>query len=518
MAESLYRFLKTECIANPSDRKIYFGRDITGEELLSDVEAVAAYLQSKGIGRGDVAAICLPNIPQAIVALYAVNATGATAYVLHPKTGAEYFLREIRRKKVKAVFLFDRFLKRYADGIKDIVTVSCRESDYLPFPKSLLRVTEPIVSGVESYKNIIKCNKKYEDTEPGEIAVYLNSGGTTGEPKTVCLSGEALNSLAINVRDTARECENYVEGMGMLMALPLFHGFGLGVCVHLGLLVGYVVPITSFSPTRVVSAMKKIPVNIIVGVPGMLRRLSKKRSFSGPFLKNTRLVFVGGDKLGAPVREQFESVLRKNGCHTRVMEGYGLSEVAGVAAINVKNPSDGALGQPVKRVFIEVFKDGKACPEGECGEIGVCSPSVMIGYADGSECEYFSDGERKYLATGDIGYKIGDSVYFTGRKKRMIKIGGVNVFPSQIEEVAAEYNGVEQACAVRISLNGKPAVKLLIVTKKEVGEDFIDGLSEHIGRSLIKYAVPKIIERTDFIKTTAIGKADYSYYERKEEQ
>ncbi len=513
---TLYEFLKSDCIKNPSDLKIYFGRKITGKELLADVDAAAVFLQSKGVKKGDVVVICLPNIPQAAAALYAVNKVGAIAYVLHPKTGADNLTREVKKTKAKAIFIFDRFANRFKDR-KEVVTVVCRASDYLTFPKSLERLTEPLFLNAYPYKKIIKTdptNFVAPETDGEDIAVYLNSGGTTGEPKTVMLSNRAFNELAFNVRTTARTCKKYVEGMGMLMALPLFHGFGLGICVHLGLLVGYVVPVLRVNAACVLKTMKKVPVNIIVGVPGLLRRMAENRRFKGEFLKNIRLIFVGGDKMSEAVKEEFERKLSEKGCDTPIMEGYGLSETASVVTINTLYPDNGSIGQPIEGVKVEIFDNGVPCADGKTGEIAVNTPSLMSGYLDGEESEFYLKNGLKYLATGDLGYKSGESVYFVGRKKRMIKIGGVNVFPSQIEETAEKFNGVKQACAVRTLFKGKPAVKLLIVTDRKVTEEYKRALGAFLKRSIIKYAEPRIIERVDRIKTTAIGKADYGYYER----
>lgn len=516
MTESLYDFLIAECVKNPEERKIYFGRDITGAELIRDVNAVGGFLQSRGIKKGDVVAICLPNIPQAIVALYAINAVGAVAYVLHPKTGADFLAGEIKNVGAKAVFLLDRFLNKYKKVTENgILTIACRMSDYLPYPEKIVRITEPVLpKGVVVFKETIKSEPfAAVEIKSNDPAVYLNSGGTTGEPKTVVLSNGAFNELAFNVRATARKCEKYVEGMGMLMTLPLFHGFGLGVCVQVGLLVGYVVPVPIFRPCKVIKTMKKIPVNIIVGVPGMLRRLAEKKNFKGEFLRNIRLIFAGGDKVNEEVKRKFEERLQKSGCDTLVMEGYGLSEVASVATINTESPHDGSLGQPIEKVDVKIFIDGKEAAEGEEGEIAVCSPSVTNGYVDGSPCEFFSLDGKNYLATGDIGYKKGESVYFCGRKKRMLKIGGVNVFPSQVEEVATRFVGVKQACAVRTVYKNKPAIKLLIVTDKNIGDEYKSKLTAFIGKNLIKYAEPRIIERVEELKTTPLGKVDYRYYE-----
>lgn len=521
MSESLYEFLTSECIKSPQDKKIVFGREISGAELKRDVEALAGFLQSKGIGKGDVVAICLPNIPQAITALYATNAIGAIAYVLHPKTGEDCLYEEINKTGAKGLFLLDSLTRRHKRAIQSVsVTVVCRTSDYLPRKMQALKLIEPIILPKKAFlykqtllnKGFVKTNISADDT-----AVYLNSGGTTGEPKIVALSNRAFNELALNVRSTVKKCPKYIEKMGMLMTLPLFHGFGLGVCVQVGLLLGYVVPVPVFRAGRVIRMLKATPVHIIVGVPGMLRRLAAKKSFRGEFVNNTRMIFAGGDKVSDGVKQKFEARLAESGSDVAIMEGYGLSEVASVATINVASPHDGSVGQAIDGTdIIIVSEDGSEAKEGDKGEIAVCSPSIMNGYFDGSQPQFFIKNEKKYLLTGDIGYQKGKSIYFCERKKRMIKIGGVNVFPSQVEQVAEQFEGVKQACAVRSTWQGKPAIKLLIVTDKAIGEDYKKSLVAFVGQRLIKYAEPRIVERVAEISVTPLGKADYRRYEAEE--
>lgn len=518
--KSMFAFLKEAFADGKAEKIYYYGKRLNAQVFLEHVDKTAGFLTSVGIKKGDSVGICLPNIPQAAIVFYAVNKIGAIANVMHPKTGAGSLRDTVIRTDTKALFLFDRFLKKnIGKGESKIPIVYCRLSDYLPSYKKLFRITEPVIckKNIFSYETVLRKNLSAAEvpSDGSEAAVYLHSSGTTGAPKTVVLSSFAFNELAVNVFDTVKDVCEIDDRIRVLMILPLFHGFGLGICVHLALWKGRMLALPLFNAKNTVRLMKKEPVNVIPGVPGMFRKLVSEKSFRGEFLKNVKMIFCGGDRLDPEVKRNFENRLRESGCLTPVMEGYGLSEVASVASINTFDPSNGSLGRPISKVRFRIMSsDGKECPPGENGEIYVSSPSVMKGYLDGVESGFvYSDGET-WLASGDIGHLDADGcLYYKERIKRIIKIGGVNVFPQEIEEAAVKYPDVRNACAVRIVYAGKPAVKLVVETEGRPDVGFEEGLKNYIGKKLMPYAVPRVIERTDKLRTNAMGKADYRYYE-----
>lgn len=518
--KSMFAFLKDTFTDEKAEKIFYYGKRLNAKDFLDHADRVAGFLTSVGIKKGDSVGICLPNIPQAAIVFYAVNKIGAIANVMHPKTGAGSLRDTVVRTDTKALFLFDRFLyKNIGKGESKIPIVYCRLSDYLPSYKKLFRITEPVIckKNIFSYETVLRKNLSAAEvpSDGSEAAVYLHSSGTTGAPKTVVLSSYAFNELAVNVFDTVKDLCEIDERISVLMILPLFHGFGLGICVHLALWKGRMLPLPLFGAKTTVRLMKKEPVNVIPGVPGMFRKLAEEKTFRGDFLKNIKMIFCGGDRLDPEVKRAFEKRLSESGCLTPIMEGYGLSEVASVASINTFDPSNGSLGRPISKVRFRIMSsDGKECQSGESGEIYVSSPSVMNGYLDGVESGFvFSDGET-WLPSGDIGYLDEDGcLHYRERIKRIIKIGGVNVFPQEIEEAAAKYPDVKNACAVRIIYAGKPAVKLIVEITEKPSAGFEEGLKNYIGKKLMPYAVPRVIERTEKIRTNALGKADYRYYE-----
>lgn len=502
--KSMYAYLRDAIKDYDGEKIYYFGTSISAAETLRYIDSVATYLTGIGVKKGDVVGICLPNIPQGIFAFYAVNKIGAVANVMHPKIGAERLNDIVVKTRTKVLFLFDRFLNKNLAYIDKVKVIYCRASQFLPTSKKIFaRLFEPhIPDKYTSFADILHLPATPEYADDGSnIAVYLHSAGTTGDPKTVLIDNHAFNAQVENVMQGVDGITDADKEMGILMVLPLFHGFGLGICVHLGMSRIRVILVPLFRPRTVIKLMKSTYVNVLAGVPGFFRRLNNTKSFGGDYLQDVELIFCGGDKLDASVKEKFESTLKKYGCDTPIMEGYGMSEAAGVVTINVDNRPD-SLGTPVGDVKVLIDGDKE-------GEILVSSPSMAAGYLDGELAKTVIDGVE-YLRTGDIGYIEDGNLYYCDRAKRMVKIGGVNVYPKQVEEVAKTFRCVTDACAVRTKYNGKPAIKLLIVTSGRVDYSY---LTDYIGRKISSYAKPKIVEEVSFIKKNDMGKADYRGYE-----
>ena len=499
-----YRYVADRIV--PSREKIvYRGQRLTGDDFLRQVKRLAAYLTCLGVKRGDVVAIALPNVPQAIIALYAADALGCVVNLLSPKLGEEG-LRKAVGPDTKVLFLLPSMRKK-AKSVY-VPKIFCGLTEYGALKWFFL--ISPFFSGTFSHAMTVGADMPLPDyfgkREGEEPAFLLHSAGTTGDPKTVVLSSDALNSLVDNVMTAVKKLTDADPEMGMLACLPLFHGFGLGIGIHLAMSRIRCLPMARFSAKKAVRIMKTDKVSVLAGVPSMFRKLAERKDFDGAFLKNIELIFCGGDRLDPAVKEKFEAILRKNDCYTPVMEGYGMSEAASVVTINVSRPDNASVGQPIPGVEIAVDAEG---------EILLRSESMMLGYLEEGRivpCQREHDG-KSYFPTGDVGELRDGDLYLFDRKKRTIKIGGNNVFPKEIEEIALRHPSVEDAVAARITWEGKPAVKLLIVPTKKAGPHIENELRELIGREASRYSVPRVIERVKEIKKTPLGKSDYRYYE-----
>ncbi len=523
--QSMYSFIAD---SNKEDKKavkvVYFNHKITFEKLYKDVDSVALYLTEHGVKKGDSVVLCLPNIPQAVIALYAINKVGAICNVVHPKIGTLALLKIIHETATNWVFCYSSAIMDHAKELRKagVNIVHCRISQYMPFglPKIVLSVTEIAArrfSTIDFSQMTVK-NGDVEDQARGEdVAVYLHSSGTTGDPKTVMLSNYAMNELAGKGCNAVGSETGIGKGDTNLMLLPLFHGFGLGVCLHWPMFFGVNILLPSFDAIKAVAVLRKYKPNVLSCVPSMLRRMYKLSAFSGEHLKSIKSVYVGGDKLDDKLRQDVENCFRKNGSLGLVYEGFGLSEMASMSHLNILHFNDGTVGQPSPTVRQKIMRaDGTECEPFEEGELYLSGTQMMTGYLN-QTTPFVKDADGTvWFPTGDFGY-LGekDSLYYRGRLKRLIKIGGVNIFPQEVETVAANMKEIEQACAVRVKIDGKPAIKLLVVLKPGVRLTPMlkSKIKDAVRDNILPYAVPREIEAVSSIRLSGMGKCDYRSYE-----
>lgn len=515
--QSMTGFIKESVKDINSTKLLYNNRSFTTGQVFADVASAATFLRRHGVTKGDSVIICLPNIVQAVVAVYAINAVGAVANIAHPKIGTDGLIRIAEESGSKWIFIFDRFYYRHRKALKEkgIQAIICRISDCVG---SVLRLPQPPLKGKSNYSyNSVLIKPEVSDVEIGgaDPAVYLHSSGTTGDSKTVILSNRAMNELAVNIHG----CVKPADGSTMLMTLPVFHGFGLGVCLHLMMMFGKIVLLPAFGAKKAIKAMSKREINYMAVVPNMLRKLIAQKGFSGKKLVGLKQIFVGGDKLDEGLKKEAEKIIAASGSECRICEGYGLSETASVTHINVDCKDGGTVGKPIGGVAVKIVKDGKEAQIGEDGEIYISSKSMMNGYLNGEADFEIDENGVKWLKTGDVGHVDEEGyLYYRGREKRLVKIGGVNIFPQEIENVADENEEVVNSCAVRTLWNGKPAIRLLVELREGVKltpslrQKICDGISSKI----MPYAVPKYIDASEKLKTTGMGKTDYRYYEERE--
>lgn len=494
--QSMSGFIKESIENEQNDKLIYCNRVFSAKAVFEESDKISDFLIEKGVKRGDSVLIVLPNLIQGVTAVYGVNSAGGVANIAHPKIGTDALIKIAKETNTKWVFLFDRFYNQHKEGLKKngIRTILCRMSTHMKTP--FFRLTEPNIplsDTVYDYAKIIKKEegrKTREDEIQGQDpAVYLHSSGTTGQSKTVVLSNYAMNELAANIFKTVDDTIGLSSDDSMLMTLPLFHGFGLGVCVHLMMSFGKIILEPVFSAKKTVCLLRKNDVSFMCVVPNMLRRLIREKGFEGKHLAHLRQICVGGDKLDEKLLAQSNELLKKYGSPCRISEGFGLSETASVTHINMDCKPGGTVGKPIANVKAKIMGEKGEVPAGTDGLIYVCSPSLMNGYLGTDAPITEDDNGDKWLNTGDIGYIDEEGfLYYKGRQKRMLKVGGVNIFPQEVEGVAERVDGVKNACAVRTKWNGKPALKLLVVL--EEGKELDRGLRLKLENAIKSHILP----------------------------
>lgn len=525
--QSMYAYMKEGILDKDKDKIIFYNNKISGAQLLEQIDALAFYLIKLGVQKGDAVGICLPNIPQAAISFYAINRIGAVANVIHPKISANALGRILEETKTKVLFLFDKSVVAYEKIVhEDVVIISCAASEQLKGIKKIVALlVEPRLEGrvTNFFSTLAEHGEIDRQFSAFDAAVYLHSSGTTGAAKTVILSSYAFNMLSGNVVHRVMLNFDMNDELSMLMVLPLFHGFGLGICLHLALSNFKIIMMPKFKATDAITLIKKHKIDIIAGIPAMFEKMLKEKGFDGKHLSSLQYIFCGADRLNPETKTRFDEILKKNNSTAEIFEGYGLSEVASVATVNVKGESKaGTQGKPILGTEIKIVDENmQPLPFGENGEVLMKHLSVMNGYLHSEDSSHFyfdSEGE-KWLKTGDIG-SLDEEGYFTykGREKRIIKIGGVNIFPAEIEEAVCKLREVDEACIVRCQRGGKPCTKLIIKMNKSYRYSMLieQKIKNTIAEEFIKYAVPKEIVVTDRLPKTLLGKVDYRKYEEEE--
>lgn len=499
-----------------SDSKtvIYFkGNKISKGRLLRDTDKFCSYLVSQGIGRGDVVTIHLPNLPNAACAFYAVNKLGAIANLIHPLMPPLPLGEMTRAAGSKLLVTFDDYYAKNSGKLDlDCKVVTASASDYLPpLLSPIYRMAkEPKLKGVTSWRETMKYPRHTAKPagEGGDVAVYMYSGGTTGKPKTIELTHRAFNELT--------ECLTYVisdyDGNKdvSLMVLPIFHGFGLGVCMHSMLSRGIEsVMIPKYSTKEVLADIKKRGVTIIAGVPLMYKKmLGGGEAFAA--MKGVKHIFCGGDKLTSALKKQFDGALKKVGSSACLLEGYGQTECVTVCCVN--EPGEyikGCMGKPLHGIKIACARDGKLLPAGEEGELVVSAPTLMKGYREMDNSQVFLNIEgEKWLRTGDSGFVDKEGrVFFNDRIKAAEKVSGVVVYPQEICEVVGDVPAVSESYAVKVSKGDREYMRLYCVAEGD-REQVRAQIDEVCRQKLIVYARPKEIVFMDRLPRTAVGKVD----------
>ncbi len=499
---------------------IYFNKSFTYKHLLSRINQFAFALKENGIEKDDIVTICLPNIPDAIYLLYAVNQIGAIANIVHPLFSYEQMKENLHTTKSKILFALDTtyydFLPLTKEGIK--VYFSSPVTELNIFKRIGYKISKkpariPIELTLHGFYHSPKL-ETFDDRYLSD-AIYLHSGGTTNKPKIIALSSFAINALCYQGRWIVNR--NSYEGIGMLATLPMFHGFGLAIGIHIALFDGgYDVLMPKFSAKETINYIKKNKVHILIGVPTLYEALLNKEEFDSPSLKNLLISWVGGDFIPRSLIDRFNNLMIKNNAKGRLRAGYGLTETVNVCAVNslthFKEDSDG-INLPNVKFLIVDDKHKRAKPNVD-GELLVSGETIMNGYRFGDTKDSFIlVNNEKYIPTGDICSIDEDGfLYFKSRKKNVTKVSGINIFPNQIEQVVSDFDYVWEVSATPIeSKRFGHIIKLFVVLNKKMDIDK-DKAKEEISSLIVSklgiYAKPVDIIFLEKMPHTILGKID----------
>ncbi len=510
----------------------------TYTEFAKAIDTCANALADIGLREGDRITISMPTCPQGVICFYAVNKLGAVASMIHPLSPAneiEFYLNISESRFALTLDAFYQPFKEVMDKTSLETLILTKISDYLSPVKSLgfylakgrKIPAVPKDPNVVWWKDMMKAphpQAPVSSMKSEDMAVILYSGGTTGTPKGIMLSNMNFISEGQQVASWGKMSDDD----SILAILPIFHGFGLGVCINAFFMGGgKSIMVPQFTPEIVAKLIKQKQPNFLIGVPTLFEALSKNRVFQKTNLSCLKAAFSGADTLPRATKEEFEKVVHKNGGDIQLREGYGLTEsVTAVMAMPMTEYREGSIGVPFPDMLAKVVKQGtmEEVPVGEEGEICIAGPAVMLGYLNQEEetlktLKKHPDGET-WLHTGDIGSMDEDGFfYFKLRLKRMIKSSGFNVYPAQVENVLRTHPAVDQVCVIGVpDTTQVERVKAFVVLKDsaKASEELANQLILHCQKDLIKWSCPREIEFRNSLPTTKVGKVAFTELEEEE--
>ena len=518
----------------------YYGTKKTYKEFIAQIDKCARALKSLGIKATERVSICMPNTPEAIIAFYAINKIGAVANMIHPLSAEneiKYFLNISKSKYVIAIDIAFNKINHIANdtNLKKCIVVSAKNSMpmYLKIGYQLTKGRKIKLEKSDlnlSWNDFIKLGEDYNkkiksDLKGNVVAAILYSGGTTGYPKGIELTNLNFNALAIQ---SFEACQCLKEKDKVLSIMPVFHGFGLGICIHtVQYFGGTSILLPQFSSKTFDKLLKKYKPNIIAGVPTLYEALLKNKNLDGYDLSFLKCVISGGDSLSISLKEKVDTFLKEHGANIQIREGYGLTEcVTGSCLTPMNYYRKGSIGIPYPDTYYKIVKPNteEELPFGEEGEILISGPSVMKGYLDDEKETKLTLRKHKdgltWMYTGDLGYMDKDGfIYFKQRLKRMIISSGYCLYPQYIENIIDSHPKVLMSCVIGIDHPYKVQVaKAFIVLRNgyTVNDDLLKEIKEHCEKNLARYSWPTEYEFRSELPKTLVGKIAYSKLEEEE--
>ena len=520
----------------------FMGGKVKYKDFIKKVDDCARALAAIGVKEDERVTICMPNAPQAVIMFYAINKIGAIANMVHPLSSEkeiEFYLKE--SASVVCITL-DQFYGKFErirgnvplrsliiTSIKDVLSPVKRKGYYLAQGRKIKKV--PANAEIVWWEKFLRDGSHYHgpyhvERKAGDPAVILYSGGTTGTTKGILLSNLNFNALSQQIIATN---PMFKPGDKMLAVMPIFHGFGLGVCIHSMLASGgRCLLIPRFNPKSYAKLIKKHRPNFIAGVPSLYEALLRLNTLDRVDLSCLKGVFSGGDSLSVELKKRFDAFLKDHNATIPVREGYGTTECVTASCLTPSHwAKEGSIGLPFPDTFYKIVKPGteEEVPYGEEGEICLAGPTVMMEYINNPEetantLRRHADG-LTWVHTGDQGMMDEDGfIYFRPRIKRMIVTNGYNVYPSQIENVLDAHPYVHMSCVIGIPDPLKmQKVMAFVVLKPGVKvseEQARNEILEHCRKYIAKYAMPADIEFREDLPKTLVGKVAYRVLEEEE--
>lgn len=511
----------------------YLGKDVSYKKFIKQIDKAAIAFKNMNIKKGDVVTFCLPNMPEVIIGFYALNKIGAIASMIHPLSAEEEIKESLISTKSKYLIIVDMFYSKIKDVIKstkvkNVIFVSPANSmnlllkvgyklinmfKYEKYPKNNFYMSWDRFISKSNFSKI-EITEQYGKDTP---AVILQSGGTSGKPKNVVLQNRAF-IMAVIQESLFLKYLNV--GDSVLAIMPNFHGFGLSVCMHSTMTLGFTsILVPQFDSKKFDILFKKNKPSVVIGVPTLYEALISNNNVKNLDLSFVKCVISGGDMLSKKLEDSVNEYLEQHNSKAKITQGYGMTEALAAVCLGIGDINkSGSIGIPLPGNNIKIINPAtrKTNPYNVVGEICINTKALMMGYLNNeketNEALQIHDDGHVWLHSGDLGYMDEDGfVFCKGRIKRMIITSGYNVYPSHIEDVIQSHPAVLQCTVVGVPHPYKQEVpKAFIVLKDCVHNMFIKSeIKDYCKKNLAKYMMPKEFVYRKKLPKTKLGKVDF---------
>lgn len=549
-----YQYMCYRCYENVDNLNnaaiSYFGKKISFKEYISKIDDTARSLYNLGIGKGDIITVMSVCNPEIEILLYALNKLGAVMNLIDVRSDYKQIKKYISEVKSDTVFVMDDFLPEFDKVMNDdevdslverVITISPFNSVAFPFNK--IASSKDRRNKKEFYKIIdnIKKNSKYMSWnemlntpiyrysmypgyEENTLAVLVHTGGTTGIPKTVKLSNENLNAMAVQykVLDTG-----YNKGDTFLNDIVPFVAYGIAVTIHMPMCLGLtniIAPI--LSPEEFTDSMIKYKPNHMATIPSYVNDFINNKKASKMDWSCIKHVGIGGDSFSLKKEIEFNDFLKNHGSTAVAEKGYGMTELSSSATSCMGKVNKlTSLGIPLPMNNMGIFdEEGNELEYNKEGEICICGKTQMMGYLNNLEEENnviktHADGV-KWVHSGDLGIVDEDGfLYLKGRIKRMIIHGGFKLYPQLMEGVISKNPNIDNCCVITIpskEFGSSPEAHVVLKENKiEEWKRIKEELIELCKEELPDYSQPVDYIVEEELPLTVVGKVDYKKLEKK---
>ena len=546
-----YQYMVSQNKDNLSTKAImYYGKKISYKNYIDMIDETARRLYNLGVTEGEVVTVMSVANPELEVLFYALNKLGAVINLIDVRSDYKQIKKYLMEVKSSEVVVMDNFLPEFDKCMEDedvdnivenVITLSPYNSVLFPFnvlaEKKSRKEDSTLYSKIDEIKkknkymtwnDLMSVHKyrypRYPRYKKNMVAALVHTGGTTGVPKTVKLSNENFNAMAIQYKSLNA---NYNKGDTFLNGIVPFVAYGIVVTIHMPMCLGMtniIAPI--LSPKEFTEFMIKYKPNHTITVPTYVEHFVHDRKADSINWKCLKNLGIGGDYFPEQSEIYVNEFLKNHGSSSIAEKGYGMTEnssTAGVCLVGVNKTN--SLGIPLPLNTYGIFERGtdKELKYGEEGEICITGPTEMLGYLDNEEEErkvikIHSDG-KKWIHSEDVGIIDEDGfLFFKGRYKRLIPHGGFKLYPSYIEGVIMKHPDIDNCCVISIpdKVYGASPEAHVVIKKDSVSE--LKKLKEELIK-LCQDKLPSYSQPEDFIfeedlPLTSVGKVDYKKVEK----